>query len=124
MPRPLTIMVVDDDADGRFLFEHRLRKTFKDCAVFACASVSEALPLLNGAQLDAIITDHQLGGQSGCDFIGQIRRRGITCPVVMVTGNDDPKIERDAYQAGATKVFQGGSGDFADFLRALITPQE
>lgn len=117
-------MVVDDDADGRFLFEHRLRKTFRDCAVFACASASEALPLLKTSRVDAVVTDHELGGQTGCDFISQIRRRGVTCPVLMVTGSDDPQIERDAYKAGATKVFKAGRGDFADFLRLLIMPRE
>jgi CheY-like chemotaxis protein len=120
MPSRLTILIVDDDADGRFLLERRLNRTFKECTIITCSSADEALPFLKRSQIDAIVTDHQLGAQSGCDFISQARRRGIMCPILMVTGSDDPQIERDAYQAGATKVFKGGRGDFADFLRTLL----
>jgi hypothetical protein len=64
---PLTIMVVDDDSDSRAVVEHRLRKMFKDCAVVACGSASEALCLFKYGSIDAIITDHHLGVESGCE---------------------------------------------------------
>ena len=115
-------MVVDDDEDGRFLFGHRLRKSMKDCVVVACSSAKEALPLLENGEIDAIVSDHQLGEESGCAFIGEARQRGVGCPIVVVTGNEDPAVERNAYAAGATKVFQGGRGDFAEYLRLLLLP--
>jgi CheY-like chemotaxis protein len=113
-------MVVDDDADGRFLLEHRLRKTFKDCAVIACTSPSEALGMLRAGSFDAIVTDHQFGGESGSELISQARRRGVACPIVMVTSGDDPNVQRAAYTAGATKVFMGGRGNFPEFLGQLL----
>ncbi len=114
-------MVVDDDPNGRFLVEHRLRKTFAECAVVACTSPSEALGMLRAGCFDAIITDNQFGWESGSEFISQARRRGLACPILMVTSSEDPKIERAAYSAGATKTFMGGRGDFTEFLRQLLT---
>ena len=121
MPSPLTIMVVDDDTDGRFLLEHGLRKAIRDCAVVACTSADEALCLLKGTRIDALITDHRLGLGSGAEFISQARRRGVMCPILMVTRSDDPRVQSEAYAAGATEVFMGGRGDFADVLQRLLT---
>lgn len=84
------------------------------------ASAAEALALVKTKQIDAIVTDHLLGDQTGCEFIGYVRRRGIICPIVMVTGASDPKVEQEAYRAGATKVFPNGRGDFAGFVGRLL----
>ena len=80
--------------------------------------------MLGITSVDAIVTDHQLGQTSGTQFISGARRLGVSCPILMVTGSDDARIERDAYEAGATKVFSGGRGDFSEFLYALIRPAE
>lgn len=113
--------MVDDNADGRFILEHRLRKAIDGCAVVACASAAEALCLLQSVRIDAIITDHRLGLESGAELTGQARDRGLNCPIVMVTSSDDPQVQADAYAAGATKVFLGGRGDFAEFLQRLLS---
>ncbi len=120
MPDLPTLLIVDDDADNRFLLAHAITKSVKECSVVACASSAEALAMVKTRRIDAIVTDHHLGDQAGADFIGQVRRRGVACPIVMVTSSSDPKIERDAYQAGATKVFMGGRGDFGSFLRRAV----
>jgi CheY-like chemotaxis protein len=113
-------MVVDDDADGRFLIEHRLRKAFNDCAVVACAAPSEALAMLRADGFDAIITDNRFGAETGSEFIFQARRRGLVCPILMVTSSEDPNVQRDGYAAGATRIFMAGRGDFTDCLRHLL----
>ena len=88
--------------------------------MIACTNPSEALGMLRAGCFDAIVTDHQLGGESGCELIAQARRRGVACPILMVTAGDDPTLERAAYAAGATKIFMGGRGDFPEYLRHLL----
>lgn len=123
VPSLPTILIVDDDPDNRFLLAHGLKKLFKDCAVVSCSSAAEAMALVKTKQIDAIITDHHLGDQTGCEFISQVRRRGVSCPMVMVTGSSDPKVEHDAYLAGATKVFPAGRGDYAGFVARVLNDQ-
>ena len=114
-------MVVDDNPEGRFLIEHQLKKVLNPCAIVACASASEALVMLRTARIDAVITDNGLGLDSGIELIRQARSRGITCPILMVTGSDNPKVQTDAYAAGVTKVFMSGAGDFTEFLKSLLS---
>jgi CheY-like chemotaxis protein len=121
MPDLPTLLIVDDDADNRFLLTHAIKKSVKECSVVGCACSAEAIVLIKTRRIDAIVTDHHLGDLTGADFIDLVRRRGIVCPIVMVTSSSDPRVERDAYQAGATKVFMGGQGDFASFLRRAVT---
>lgn len=120
MPSQPTILIVDDDTDGRFFAERSLKKILGDCTLLQCASADAALALLEGTRVDAVVTDNKLGRKSGCEFIGQARQNGLTCPLIMVTCNDDPNVARDAYRAGATKVFRTGGDEFAEFLKERL----
>ena len=102
--------------------ERSLRKAFHDCTLVVCGSADEAIKKLEGAPVDAIVTDHQLGVQSGCDFIAHVRQRGTACPIIMVTCSADPTVAQNAYRAGATKVFPTGGHDFAAFLKTQLNP--
>lgn len=113
-------MLVDDNADNRFLAEHSLRKSFGDCSIIVCGSADEAIQKLATSTVDAIVTDHQLGRQSGCEFIAHVRRQGLTCPILLVTCSSDPEVAQAAYRAGATKVFGGSQVNFADFLKNYL----
>ncbi|MDP3073812.1 MAG: response regulator [Opitutaceae bacterium] len=116
-----TFLIVDDDQDGRFLLERALVGQFEGAEILSCASAQAARAALDQTRIDAIVTDNKLGGESGVEFIRGLRQRGITCPVVVVTGSTDPKVERAAYEAGANKVFSADRGDFATYLRAALS---
>jgi DNA-binding NtrC family response regulator len=119
----LTIMIVNEDADGRFLLERQLKRTFDHCTLIACASGNEALALVRSAHIDALVTAERAADQSGVELIAHARRRAVVCPILLVTLSDDVDVERAAYHAGATKVFRSGRGDFANFLRLLLSPR-
>lgn len=117
-----TIIVVDDDEDARFFLERSILRVFPAARVIAVSSAAAALDeLQRGTAVDAIVTDNQLHETSGCEFIGELRRRGYTCPVVMVTCSRDPEVARKAYQAGARKVFEAEGDHFAEFLKLTLT---
>lgn len=113
-------MLVDDDVDGRFLAERSLKKVLGGCSVVLCSSADDAVRQLESTHPDAIVTDHQLGRQSGCEFIEYVRGKGLACPIIMVTCSDDPEVARKAYRSGATKVFRAGGNEFAEFLKTQL----
>ena len=119
-PGAYTFVVLDDDADNRFLHRYTLKKTFPGCSVVECGSAEEALQKCAGPQIDAILTDHHLGGPDGSEFINALRQKQVTCPILMVTANSDPRIERQAYAVGATRVFTPADRDFAAYLKSVL----
>jgi CheY-like chemotaxis protein len=121
MSTALTIMVVDDDPDAQFFVERSLGRALGRCKVITFPTAAAALAeLKRGTAVDAIVTDHQLREATGCEFIGEVREAGHTCPVVMVTCSSDPEVARKAYAAGATRVFEAGGDDFAEFLKSIL----
>ena len=120
MPPNPTILIVDDDPDGTFFTERSLRKVLGPCFILNAAGGEAAFVLLKHAQIDAIVTDHQLGQQSGSEFIAEVRHHGLACPITMVTGSEDPRVAQKAYEAGVTKVFRSGGDEFAEFLKQQL----
>ncbi|HUR59356.1 MAG TPA: response regulator [Opitutaceae bacterium] len=120
MTRSVTFLVLDDDADMRFLHRRELQKEFPGCMIVECETTEEALMRSADVCLDAVLTDHTLRGEDGAVFIVRLREQGVDCPVIMVTGSGDPKVHEAAYAAGATKVFFGTKLGFARYLRPIL----
>jgi CheY-like chemotaxis protein len=82
--------------------------------------MDEAVTKLEGARIDAIVTDNNLGPRSGCEFIRHVRRKGLTCPVIMVTCSNNPEVAEAAYSAGVTKIFGAYDEVFTEFLKRQL----
>lgn len=88
------ILVVEDDeavrASTRTLLEAQgfLVRDFADAESFLAAT--------DGRDADCIVLDHNLAGMSGLDLIAVLRARGVTTPVVIVSGNGKPLLTRAA----------------------------
>ncbi|MDD2761401.1 MAG: sigma-54 dependent transcriptional regulator [Methylomonas sp.] len=77
------VLVVDDEPNARRVLEILLRKL--GCEVFSAADGQSALNLLRGGPMDLLITDLNMTGMSGLELLTEIRRKGHTFPVIVVT---------------------------------------
>ena len=72
---------------------------------------------------DLIILDHQMPGD-GCHIIKWIREqpRLLSLPVVVFSGSEDPKHQRDAIACGANAYYQKPQsfGEFTETVRKII----
>jgi circadian clock protein KaiC len=64
-----TILIVDEDADNRYLLAHGIQKSLKDCSVVACGSAAEAMLLrlidfLKSRQITAVFVNLTAGGNA------------------------------------------------------------
>ena len=97
-------LIVDDDADGRFVLKALLESIGAN--VLAAASADEALEAMKGQPVDAVLTDIGMPGRDGFDLIASLRALGHTQPVFAVTAFCTPEERERVLSSG----FQGYFG--------------
>jgi DNA-binding NtrC family response regulator len=93
------IVVVDDHAAAREAVADVLRSTGHD--VTCTESAARALPLLEREPVDVVITDLQMPGMDGLEFIRQISRRRLPVQVLMITAHATITSAVEAMREGA-----------------------
>ena len=94
------ILAIDDELSMRTLLEFFLKETYE---VVTIASGAEALEWLDETIPDLIISDIEMRGMDGFEFLKQVRLRGYTkhTPVIMLSGKSESKERVKCYQLGA-----------------------
>ena len=119
-----TLLIVDDDENERFIFEHQFKELHSHYRIHALSSGNEAIAYLKGDGEFAdrskfefpsyIITDLGMSDGDGfaiLDFLKTNPALSII-PVVMVSSADDPDDVRHAYLLGVSSFFtKPGSTD-------------
>ena len=93
------VLVVDDHAKARESMSDVLRHAGHH--VQCCASAVEALKRLDAETYDVVITDLQMPGMTGLEFIQQMERRRIGVQVLMVTAHATVTSAVEAMRHGA-----------------------
>lgn len=100
----MKVMVVDDEADVRMLFEQRFRKEVRAGLIefYFALSGQEALDFLETHEEDLLIlSDINMPGMNGLDLLARIKTDRPDLPVVMITAYGDPETRRRAKELGA-----------------------
>ncbi len=75
--------------------------------ISACYSTQHALSTIDaGKELDLILTDLFMPGIDGIGLLAGLRNRGVTIPVVIVSGATEDKYIRAAVENGASGFIQ------------------
>ncbi|CAM3961157.1 response regulator transcription factor [Alicyclobacillus pomorum] len=85
------VLVVDDEPSIRQLVQYNLTQAGFD--VVTGESGNQVLHLVRDKHPDILVLDLMLPGMSGMEVCQQLRREGITTPVIMLTARDD-EIDR------------------------------
>lgn len=80
-----TVLVVDDDAPIRFLC--RVNLELEGWAVREAATIDQARRELGDGKVDVALLDLHVRGESGIDFLAEVRERYPDLPVVLLTGS-------------------------------------
>ena len=107
---PIRVLIVEDDENYREIVSGELE--WHGFAVRSFADGDELLGSLDAVgEADVIVLDWRLPTISGIDLLPELRRRGVTLPVVFLTSHADPAYERLAFERGAL--------DFIDKTRGV-----
>lgn len=103
------ILLVDDDDDLREALAEQLMTT-EDFDVFEATNGVEAMNQIKAGQFDLALLDVGLPDTDGRELCKRMRRAGLKCPIVMLTGHDTDADTILGLDAGAndyvTKPFK------------------
>jgi DNA-binding response OmpR family regulator len=103
------ILLVDDDDDLREALGEQLLMT-EDFDVFEGANGAEALAQVKAGLFDLVILDVGLPDTDGRELCKVLRKQGVKCPILMLTGHDSDADTILGLDAGAndyvTKPFK------------------
>ena len=96
------ILVVDDDRVDRAIVLRGLRSAGLQVEAVEAEDVAGARSALEDGRFDCVFLDYQLPGGDGLRVLRDARERGVTTPVVMLTGQSDDRVAVELMKAGAT----------------------
>jgi PAS domain S-box-containing protein len=113
-PAMYRILYVDDE---KALLE--IAKVFLEAdgqmSVDTRASAITALPLIESAAYDAVISDYQMPGMDGIVFLKNVRAKGNTIPFILFTGKGREEVIIQALNEGADFYLQKGGDPVSQF---------
>jgi two-component system response regulator FixJ len=110
------VHVVDDDAAVRDSLQFMLEAA--DLRVRTYDSATALLERLAELEPGCIVTDVRMPGMTGLELIAQLKARGATQPVVVLTGHADVGLAVEAMKAGVVDFIEKPF-DEAALLRAV-----
>ena len=101
------LLLVDDDEDESLILRALLRESARTPGAlqFSLDWVSEAeaaLEQIGRAQHDVYLIDYYLGATTGLQIIERAVAAGCEAPLILLSGQDDPRVDANAMRAGAT----------------------
>ncbi len=93
-----SILIVDDDSTARYGMRRALGDRYK---ISEAESAAAARPLVASQNPDLLLLDVEMPEESGLDFLRELKSKGSTPAVIMVTAYGSEKVAVEAMKSGA-----------------------
>lgn len=118
MSTPARILLVDDEADVRFILGLQVGR--QGWQAVEAESGEAALALMqDDGDFDAVVLDHRMDGLSGIEVATRLRNDGDRTPIVMYTANLDDELQRQADEIGIGVIPKADVTEVIDALQVL-----
>ena len=111
----ISVLYVDDDVHLLQVTKLFLEQQNGDLEVDTAVSAVDALKRMEQKTYDAIVSDYEMPGTNGIDFLRSIRKQQNTLPFIIYTGRSREEIVIQAINEGADFYLQKGGDPEAQF---------
>ncbi|MEO1496110.1 MAG: hybrid sensor histidine kinase/response regulator [Planctomycetota bacterium] len=113
------ILLLEDDPCYRSLFIHALARQAPEHEVDFGTTVAEVVAALQERRYDAVVSDLNVPDSSGLETISRLRECARSTPIIALTGDDNPELERQIFAVGAQDYLVKGYVGSRDISRAI-----
>ena len=106
----ISVLHVDDDSSFAALTAAMLSRQDAQFTVETATSASEGLDKLSAGAFDCLVSDYDMPGCNGIDFLETVRADAPDMPFILYTGKGSEAVASDAIAAGVTDYLQKESG--------------
>jgi len=107
---PIHVLHVDDDPAFADLVATYLTREHDRIEVHTATDAAEGRAVLADRSIDCVVSDHDMSGEDGIEFLESVRRDHPELPFVLFTGKGSEAVASDAISAGVTDYLQKESG--------------
>ncbi len=119
-PLPVRILLIDDDEDDFFLTRNLLGEIpTGNFQLEWVADYQQGLEAVCRGTHDVYLLDYRLGSRSGLELLQDVRRRGCSASIILLTGMSQRDVDVAAMEAGAADFLEKSRLDAASLDRAL-----
>ncbi len=98
----IKVLIIDDDKDDALLArEYLLQSTYYIFDPTWEPIASKAKQRMVNEDFDIFLIDYRLGAENGLDIIQYAQSKGVLKPFILLTGQDDAKLDINASRIGA-----------------------
>jgi DNA-binding NarL/FixJ family response regulator len=105
MGQEIRILLIDDHMLFRDSLSRLLEAEPDFRIVATCATVNDAVGVLDREAVDVVLLDYDLGDEQGTAFLDAAKRRGFPGKILMVTAGMNDAWTLRAFESGASGIF-------------------
>jgi PAS domain S-box-containing protein len=104
------LLHVDDDPTLTELTATYLEREDDRISVTTATGAEEGLDVLATDEIDCVVSDYNMPGTNGIEFLEAVRRESPDLPFILFTGRGSEEIASEAISAGVSDYLQKGGG--------------
>ncbi|MFB6130408.1 MAG: response regulator [Salinigranum sp.] len=99
---PIRVLHVEDDPEFADLTATFLERENGQLGVATAASASEGLARIRSDDVDCVVSDYDMPGRNGIEFLESVREVRPGLPFILFTGKGSEEVASEAISAGVT----------------------
>jgi CheY-like chemotaxis protein len=99
-------LLVDDDEVFCSHLAEALGREAQNCRIVTAGNGKEAEKIMGSSRIDFVITDLNMPGMDGYDFISRARENYPDIPILAMTGTKTPEVEERLRTLGVPKCIE------------------